>query len=189
MYDLKDDEEIETKQYKVVVLGDGAVGKTSICNRFSTDQFNQTYKQTIGVDFFTKKINLPPKTEVTMQLWDIGGQSIGSKMVEMYVGGAHAVLLCYDITNYDSFANLEDWYRIVTKTFKGKPMPYIALVANKIDLKHLTVVRLEQHNQFAQQNKFASFMMSAKIGDQVMSTMMKVASKLSGVSINAKVCV
>ena len=63
MYDLKEDVDVVTKQFKVVVLGDGAVGKTSICNRFSTDQFNQSYKQTIGVDFFTKKINLPPNTE------------------------------------------------------------------------------------------------------------------------------
>ena len=44
-----------------------------------------------------------------MQMWDIGGQSISSKMLHNYIFGAHAILLCYDITNYESFANLEDW--------------------------------------------------------------------------------
>ena len=57
-------------------------------------------------------------TEASLQLWDIGGQSIGSKMITNYIAGAHAVLFCYDITNYESFANLEDWLRIVMKTFE-----------------------------------------------------------------------
>ena len=109
---IHDDAEadITSLQYKVILLGDGAVGKTSISVRFSEDQFSQQYKQTVGVDFFTKRIEINPRTQVTMQLWDIGGQSIGSKMLSSYVSGAHAVLLCYDITNYESFANLEDWY-------------------------------------------------------------------------------
>ena len=54
-------------------------------------------------------VQVPPNYSVTMQLWDIGGQSIGSRSVKNYIAGAHAVLLCYDITNYESFANLEDW--------------------------------------------------------------------------------
>ena len=55
------------------------------------------------------RAQVPPNYSVTMQLWDIGGQSIGSRSVKNYIAGAHAVLLCYDITNYESFANLEDW--------------------------------------------------------------------------------
>ena len=52
-------------------------------------------------------------------------------MVINYIAGADAVLLCYDITNYESFANLEDWYRLVLQTFKGRDLPYIALLGNK----------------------------------------------------------
>lgn len=126
-----DEDEIISHQFKVILLGDGAVGKTSIANRFADDQFSQKYKQTVGVDFFMKRINLPPKHQVSLQIWDIGGQSIGSKMVSSYIAGAHAVLLCYDITNYESFANLEDWHRLVLKTFKGEKLPYMALVGNK----------------------------------------------------------
>lgn len=58
-------------------------------------------------------------------------QSIGSKMITNYIAGADAVLLCYDVTNYESFANLEDWYRLVLRTFQGKVLPYIALIGNK----------------------------------------------------------
>ena len=108
------------------MVGDGAVGKTSIATRFSSDEFTQSYKQTIGLDFFIKHLILPgaasPRNRffspgsfsagdvhVAMQMWDIGGQSISSKMLHNYIFGAHAILLCYDITNYESFANLEDW--------------------------------------------------------------------------------
>lgn len=52
-------------------------------------------------------------------------------MITNYISGADAVLLCYDITNYESFANLEDWYRLVLKAFQGKTLPYISLLGNK----------------------------------------------------------
>ena len=65
-------------------------------------------------------------------------------MLSNYVFGAHAVLLCYDITNFDSFQNLEDWYRVVRRTFEKAPkMPYCALLANKCDLSHMRTVRNE----------------------------------------------
>ena len=64
-------------------------------------------------------------------MWDIGGQSIGSKMLGNYIYGAQVVLLCYDITNYQSFQNLEDWYRLVRRTFGSRALPYVALIGNK----------------------------------------------------------
>jgi GTPase SAR1 family protein len=68
---------------------------------------------------------------VALQVWDIGGQSIGSKMIGNYIYGAQVVLLCYDITNYQSFQNLEDWYRLVRRTFGSRSLPYVALIGNK----------------------------------------------------------
>ena len=55
-------------------------------------------------------------------------------MISNYVSGAHAVMMCYDITNYDSFVNLEDWYRLVLKSFPKDKLPITALVANKSKL-------------------------------------------------------
>ena len=118
-----------------------------------------------------------------MQMWDISGQSISSRMINNYICGAHAILLCYDITNYESFANLEDWYRIVRQTFATNTLPFIGLIANKCvnlnfyllkgklypigDLSHMRAVKSEVHNRFADENVLYSFMMSAKSGDQV----------------------
>ena len=107
-------------------------------------------------------------------------------MIEGYFSGAAAVLLCYDITNYDSFVNLEDWYRIVVKAFEGKPMPLLALVGNKSDLRHLTAVKTDQHKAFADENKMSSFIMSAKSGDQVTSAFVRLAAMLCGVTLSQR---
>lgn len=76
---------------------------------FTDDRFAQQYKQTIGLDFFIRRLVLPGGVNVALQIWDIGGQSIGGKMIGNYIFGAQAVVLCYDITNYQSFQDLEDW--------------------------------------------------------------------------------
>jgi Ras-related protein Rab-28 len=176
-----DEEDIIIKQFKIILLGDGAVGKTSVANRFTDDRFSQNYKQTVGVDFFIKRINLPPNLQIALQIWDIGGQSIGSKMITNYIAGADAVLLCYDVTSYESFANLEDWYRLVLRTFQGKDLPYIALIGNKNDLRHMAAVKNTQHSKFADENSMVAFLMSAKNGDQVKHCFWKIAATLGNV--------
>merc|ERR1711990_757644 len=79
--DDSDSDEGEQMQFKVIVIGDGAVGKTSIVNRFCKDHFATSYKQTIGLDFFMKRLTMPGDVDVAMQVWDIGGQTIGGKML------------------------------------------------------------------------------------------------------------
>ena len=65
----------------------------SIAHRFAGDSYDKSYKQTIGLDFFIKSLTLPGGVSVAVQLWDIGGQSIGGKMIKNYIYGAHAVLV------------------------------------------------------------------------------------------------
>ncbi|CAM9808830.1 unnamed protein product, partial [Ectocarpus sp. 13 AM-2016] len=174
----------ERNDPKVILLGDGTVGKTSIATRFAQGDFSQMYKQTIGLDFFVKRIFLPGDVQVTMQMWDIGGQSIGSKMMSKYIFGAHAVIMCYDITNYDSFQNLDDWYRLVVKTFEKGVMPYVAMVGNKCDLSHMRAVRTTSAHQFADDNNMYTFFMSAKSGDQVDACFHRIAGHLSGIALS-----
>lgn len=97
--DSEGDNEPESLQYKVVVLGNGTVGKTSLIMRFCEDHFGRSYKQTIGVDFFVKRLELPNNLNVALQIWDIGGQSVFSKMISTYIFEANAVVFAYDITN------------------------------------------------------------------------------------------
>ena len=87
------DDEPENLQYKVVILGNGTVGKTSIINRFIEDSFAKFYKQTVGVDFFVKRLELPGDVYVALQVWDIGGQSIFGMMIGTYIYEANAVSL------------------------------------------------------------------------------------------------
>lgn len=120
---------------------------------------------------------------MTLQIWDIGGQSIGSKMIGNYLYGAHGVLLCYDITNYQSFQNLEDWYRLVKQTFRDSPMPLTCLVANKSDMQHARTVKPEKHTQFAGEGDMLSYFVSAKTGDNVTPCFTKIAADLAGVTL------
>lgn len=181
------DEEPDYYQYKIVVIGDGTVGKSSLICRFVDDYFGKSYKQTIGCDFFVKRLQLSPKVQVALQVWDIGGQSIFGKMLNTYIKDSHGVVLVYDITNYQSFADLSDWYNMVVKAFEGKTMPVVALVGNKTDLFHLQAVDLKVHKQFAETNKLHSFFASAKTGDQVNVIFYKIAAALSGVEFKKEV--
>mmetsp|Transcript_28524 Transcript_28524/g.72230 ORF Transcript_28524/g.72230 Transcript_28524/m.72230 type:complete len:233 (-) Transcript_28524:94-792(-) len=179
----EDDEEPEYLQYKIIILGDGAVGKTSLATRFCEDHFAKHYKQTIGLDFFVKRVQLPGDLNVCMQIWDIGGQSIGGKMVSNYIHGSHAVVLVYDITNYQSFQHLEDWLFLVKRTFNQDNMPYMALMANKHDLSHIRAVKSEKHDKFAEENDLYSYYVSARTGDNVQPSFFRIAADLAGVTL------
>lgn len=180
----EDDDEPEHLQYKIILLGDGAVGKTSLAMRFCEDHFAKQYKQTIGIDFFVKRIVLPGDVHVCLQIWDIGGQSIGGKMVSNYIHGSHAVILCYDITNYQSFQHLEDWFSLVKRTFDKTPLPYTALMATKSDLVHIRAVKQDKHSLFADENDLYSYFVSARTGDQVQPSFFRIAADLAGVTLS-----
>ncbi|XP_028919522.1 ras-related protein Rab-28 isoform X2 [Ornithorhynchus anatinus] len=160
------EEEGQDRQMKIAVLGDGASGKTSLAIRFAQEAFGKQYKQTVGLDFFLKRITLPGNLNVTLQVWDIGGQTIGGKMLDKYIFGAQGILLVYDITNYQSFENLEDWLSVVKKVNEeSETQPLVALVGNKIDLEHLRTVKADKHLRFCQENGLSSYFVSAKTGD------------------------
>ncbi len=77
--------------------------------------------QTLGVDHYIKRVeNLPGGQSVALQIWDIGGQSISSRMMKKYLKGAQAIILAYDLTDYQSFADLEDWMKLVVQAFEVK---------------------------------------------------------------------
>nr|ABD65442.1 Rab28 [Suberites domuncula] len=187
MADSDDDSSSNDRQLKFILLGDGTTGKTSLVTRYSQNHFGKTYQQTLGLDFFMKRLKIPGDVNVTLQVWDIGGQAIGGKMLENYIFGAHAVLLVYDITNYSSFENLDDWLAAVTKVFTEKEsLPHIALVANKLDLEHTRTVRKERHNSFAKQHKMSSHFVSAKTDDLLNQMFLKVVADVLKIKLSGK---
>lgn len=191
---MSDSEDEKETQLKLVVVGDGACGKTSLVTKYTQNQFDRAYDQTIGLDFYLKRIKLPGKDNVTLQIWDIGGQTLGGKMLDKYIYGADGVLFVYDMTNYQSFENVDDWMSYVTKFCVGsgdnnKP-PHLALVANKGDLDHMRTVNKSSHEAYANKNSMSSHIVSAKTGDSVNVSFKKVAAdilkiKLSTLEIEA----
>ncbi|MBD3192728.1 MAG: GTP-binding protein [Candidatus Heimdallarchaeota archaeon] len=117
--------------FKVLIVGDGAVGKTSICTHATTQEFFSDYHLTVGCDFFIKRIYVK-NTSVTLQIFDIGGQDQFLKIRPAFAGGAMGLFLAFDITRRDSFYNLEDWYDSVKEGLHPKA-PKV-LVATKYDL-------------------------------------------------------
>ncbi|KAF6032347.1 RAB28 [Bugula neritina] len=181
------EDETTDQQLKIVILGDGSSGKTSITTRYAQEEFGKHYRQTVGVDFFLKRIVLPGNTNVAMQVWDIGGQSIAGGMLDKYIYGADGILLVYDVTNHSSFENIDDWLSVVKKVTETQGpeyrKPHLALVGNKSDLEHMRTVKLEKHTSYAKQHGMSSHYLSAKTGDSVNTCFQKIAADILNIKL------
>eukprot|EP00049_Salpingoeca_infusionum_P001111 m.45214 g.45214 ORF g.45214 m.45214 type:complete len:237 (+) comp10872_c0_seq1:328-1038(+) len=173
---------------KIVLVGDGASGKTSIISRYCQDGFGPEYTQTVGLDFFMKRIEMPGDATATLQIWDIGGQSIGGKMVKTYLHGADAVLLVYDQTNRESFENLQDWLQVVTSSLPEKKPP-ILICGNKEDLHHLATVEprmVERFLELANLPQYYKFRVSAKTGENIDLMFREIVGHATGIKISTQ---
>ena len=94
--------------FKVLLIGDSGVGKSSLLLRFADDTYTDCYISTIGVDFKIKTVELDGET-VKLQLWDTAGQERFKTITSNYYRGAHGFILVYDVTNEESFKNLKQW--------------------------------------------------------------------------------
>lgn len=122
---------------KVCLLGDGAVGKTALRERYLGKQFSSGYVMTIGADFAVKKTRIiteDGEKDVKFQIWDLAGQPRFNSVRELYYKGSHGGLLVFDITRRDSFTNLYAWIEELYKNSGRGKMP-IAVLGNKVDLR------------------------------------------------------
>jgi Ras-related protein Rab-23 len=117
---------------KVIAVGNGRVGKTSMITRFAKGVMTDNYKKTIGTDFMEKEINIRESGEaVRLMLWDTAGQEMFSKLTRNYYKGSGAVIYVFSTTDRDSFLEVENWQSKV-KEECGDIVS--VLVQNKIDL-------------------------------------------------------
>ena len=145
--------------FKILLLGDASVGKTSFTKRYCYNIFNPSERLTIGVDFHVKTIDLKEK-KIKLQIWDVGGEERFRFLLPTYCLGANAAFLLYDITRPSTLDNISEWITIVKQ--KGGPIP-IMLVGAKIDLSPQRQVPREYGIQIAEKNDMASFVeISAK---------------------------
>ena len=122
---------------KVCLLGDGAVGKTALRERYLGKQFSSGYVMTIGADFAVKKTEINTeegKKSIKFQIWDLAGQPRFNSVRELYYKGSHGGLLIFDITRRDSFTNLTSWIEELYRNSGRGTMP-IAFLGNKVDLR------------------------------------------------------
>jgi len=146
--------------FKILLLGDASVGKTSFTKRYCYNIFNPSERLTIGVDFHVKTVEIQDK-KIKLQIWDVGGEERFRFLLPTYCLGANAAFLLYDITRPSTLDNINEWLNIVKQ--KGGPIP-IMLVGAKIDLARTSrQVPREYGIQIAEKNKMASFVeISAK---------------------------
>lgn len=120
-------------QFKLVLLGESAVGKSSIVHRFVKNTFDDMRESTIGAAFLTQTITLPEvNTTVKFEIWDTAGQERYKSLAPMYYRNANAALCVYDITSQSSFQKAQDWIKELKK--QAPEGIVVALVGNKADL-------------------------------------------------------
>ncbi|XP_063773952.1 ras-related protein Rab-32 [Pseudophryne corroboree] len=152
--------------FKVLVIGELGVGKTSIIKRYVHQLFSQHYRATIGVDFALKVINWDTKTLVRLQLWDIAGQERFGNMTRVYYKEAVGAMVVFDVTRGSTFEAITKWKSdLDSKVYlpSGGPIPAI-LLANKCDQKKENNLQSpSQMDHFCKENGFVSwFETSAK---------------------------
>ncbi len=131
---------LETKKFKITLLGEGAVGKTSLRKNFLGETFDRDYMMTLGADFATKVVEVDDY-EVTLIIWDLAGQPRFSAVREGFYIGTRGALLVFDITRPDTYEQLANWVRELIKNNKNRKVPMV-LIGNKNDLRgslHTTI--------------------------------------------------
>ncbi|TFG24837.1 MAG: GTP-binding protein [Promethearchaeota archaeon] len=117
---------------KIIIIGEPAVGKTSLVKKFVSGQFANDYRASIGTNIFTKKIKLNSGIDVKIHIWDIAGQERWIAMRSIYYKGTDGVLMVADLTRKNTFEQIEKfWYPDLKKNNISSP---IILLMNKSDL-------------------------------------------------------
>lgn len=164
---------------KLLVQGDVGVGKSSLLSRYFDDEFSEQFMPTIGVDFKMANKDICSK-KVKLQMWDVAGAERFRAITSTYYRGAHVVMLCYDITDHDSFEHLERLWLPEVRKFGSEGL-IISLVGCKSDLsEHRRQVSTEEAQDFALKNHIDVFReVSSKSGEGVATVIEESAAQFT----------
>lgn len=179
--------EVQEHLYKVLVIGEYGVGKTSIIRRYTQGYFSPNYKLTIGVDFALKVIYWDEKTKINLQLWDIAGHERFNHMTRVYYKYAIAAIIVFDLTRPATFEAVLKWHWDVSQKVmltNEKPIP-VLLLANKCDLEDYPYDE-RKLNQFCQEHGFIGWLPTSakedKNIDEAMQLLVQAILSVSGES-------
>ncbi|XP_035276410.1 ras-related protein Rab-3B-like [Anguilla anguilla] len=156
---LKEVEPTFDCMFKLLIIGNSSVGKTSFLFRYADDSFSPAFVSTVGIDFKVKTVYRDTK-RIKLQIWDTAGQERYRTITTAYYRGAMGFVLMYDITNEESFNAVQDWATQI-KTY-SLDSAQVILVGNKCDRQGERVVTLLRGKGLAQQLGFEYVETSAK---------------------------
>ncbi len=170
----EEEEEPKDNFLKIVIVGQSSVGKTALINQYMNKIFIDAAITTIGTDKFIKveKIN---DTEIKLNIWDTAGQERFRSLSPLFLKGSHIVIMVYDITNKESFDELDTFWK--EKIKDNTKNIILGLVANKSDLYESEVVSIEEGKNFAKNNDAFFFETSAKNYDSVRQLFIELVTK------------
>lgn len=161
--------------YKIILLGDGTVGKSSFFKRYFYDDFNDNYMLTMGVDDKFKFIKINGQ-EIKLQIWDTAGQERFRSLPRKYYEHADGIILIYDVTNKDSFKNVSKWMKDISDNSKRNNTIY--LVGNKIDLIENKVVEFSEALEAATKYNTHLFEISCKFDINVSEVLKRLSYEI-----------
>ncbi|MHA1730363.1 MAG: Rab family GTPase [Promethearchaeota archaeon] len=169
--------------FKILVAGEGGVGKTTLLLKYVNGTFVADTSMTIGINFHVKNINVGG-IETSLQLWDFGGQERFRFMLPSYTLGAKGALLLYDCTRFSTLENLKEWTEICRTHDKDLP---IMFVGTKVDLVDQRSVEADYAKSFMEDlNMFDYIEVSSKTGQNVEEAFEQIVRKIlerQGVSV------
>ena len=187
-------------QFRMIVVGDSTVGKSSLLRYFCDGKFSEDSDPTVGVDFYARIIEIKPDIRVKLQIWDTGkclqflfrsllqsnmlnllkhsaGQERFRSITRSYYRNSVGALLLYDTCNYDTFEHLSDWLTEAKRQIEPNNVIFM-LVGTKVDKEHLREVPTEQAQQFADYHNLLFMETSSKCGLNVDSAFKEMGLKI-----------
>lgn len=164
--------------FKVIVIGPAAAGKTSIINRFVNDEFSLNYKFTLGVDFSAKSIKIDSERIATLTIWDVGGQERFEFLQRTFYAGTNGALIIFDLSREQTFKETDKWLNGLKKFLNGN-VPFI-LIGNKSDLipQIGNIIDNEQIQYYIDRKNAIYITTSAKTGDKVESAFIQLTQQM-----------
>jgi len=151
--------------FKLVLAGDGGVGKTSMVHRFVENQFDVDYKSTIGTSIMKKECEFEGlESKVRFVIWDLAGQSQFKRVRSSYLANAEAGILVFDVTRKETYDNIKNWHEEILNSAKNINL---LLVGNKIDLTDSKAVSTEEGTDLADKLGLSYIETSAKTGENI----------------------